>query len=132
MGDYLSLLEKHPGTRITTVRLLGKKTSEDNVLLVKEHIETEDEQGNARQVEVLDARTCDFGHLFDQQTHAAGICQICNRLGCSQEDCMRTCSICGDAACKQDRTDHNSDHGQIVTICIRHKWRRFSCWLESF
>jgi len=33
VDDYVNLLTQHPGTRVTTVRLLGRRATEDNLLL---------------------------------------------------------------------------------------------------
>ena len=132
MADYLRLLEEHPGTRITTVKLLGKNASKDNVLLIKEHVETEDRDGNARQIDVLNAPTCDFGHLLDQQVRPAAVCQICGRLMCSVENCTGWCAVCGKACCATHRSTYEREDERAITFCLRHRWRRFVAWFWSY
>jgi len=120
--DYLELLHEHPGTRVTTVRLLGRRTADDNVLFAREHLETEDDEGNAREIDVYDARTCSFGHLLDQDVRATALCQTCGEVMCSTEDCTGWCCVCGSACCANHRI-RCVVGGQKLTYCNRCRRR---------
>ena len=121
-NDYLDLLRQNPGTRITTVRLLEGSAAQDGILSVREHIETEDVDGNLRRVDVYGARTCTFNHLLDQTTKAVSTCR-CGALMCSAEGCSATCVICGQARCPRCRVTHRLAEGRTVTYCDDHAWR---------
>ena len=124
--DFVGLLDRHPGMRSTTLRILGGRATDDGTLFVREHIETTDDAGNARQVEVFAARTCGFGHVLDEHCHAAGICGVCGELLCSTEHptpCTSVCQSCGTACCARDRNTYNLGDGKIVTYCSRCSWR---------
>lgn len=124
--DYLDLLDQHPGLRNTTVRLLGGKAMDDNVIFTREHVETTDDAGNALQVEVFDARTCGFGHVLHEQCHAAGVCGVCGELLCSTErptPCASVCQSCGTVCCARHRNTYNLGDDKVVTYCSRCSWR---------
>ena len=129
MDDYLGLLNGHPGTRLTTTRLLGGRATDDGVIFTRERIQTEDDAGNAREVEVFDARMCGFGHIIDQDVRASGVCQICGELLCTTPGCASRCYLCGAACCAQHRVSPDLGNGATVTYCSRcrgrHWWRIF-------
>ena len=103
LDDYLNMLDDHPGTRVSTTRLAGRRATTDNVLFTREHIETEDDGGGLRQIDVFDTRTCSFGHFLDQNVRATAICGFCHELMCSIDGCAGSCSECGMACCARHR-----------------------------
>jgi len=124
--DYVRLLDGHPGLRGTTVRLLGGRATDDNVLFGREHIETEDDAGNAVQVDAFDTRTCGFGHILSESCHAAGLCGICGELLCSTErptPCTSICGSCGIVCCTRHRRTRDLGDGEVITYCSRCSWR---------
>jgi hypothetical protein len=128
--DYLELLNRHPGTRVTTVRTLGHRASDDGTVFVHEHIETADEQGNARQIDIFDGRTCSCGHVLDQQVRPTSVCAICSAILCSSgagspDACSKSCSMCNSPVCAADRTTFDLGKGQSITYCSRHRWRHY-------
>ena len=62
LKDCLALLDANPGLRSTTIRILGPPAAEEGVSLTHEHIETEDEHGNARQTDLYIAYSCSNNH----------------------------------------------------------------------
>jgi len=122
MDGYLDLLHRHPGTRTTTVRLLGGRATEDDTLFLHEHIETEDDEGNLRLVDAYDTRLCGFNHLLDQQVRPTARCHICDTLMCSMEGCTGWCSVCGSACCARHRITHTLRDGTDITYCSRCHW----------
>lgn len=122
--DYLDLLKKHPGTRVTTVKLLDPVSAGKGVLSRHEHVETEDDDGNLRQIDAYHATLCNFGHLLSREVQPKGICRICGRLMCSLEGCEGRCSACGVACCANHRVTHKV-HETEVTYCVRCRWRHW-------
>lgn len=129
--NYLDLLDGHPGLRTTNVRVLGDTVTQDNLLFEHEHIETEDDSGNARQVDVYGTRVCSFGHLLDQQTRPMARCQYCGRLTCSAgsgnsdpsgQRCSHNCTACGAACCSLHCTTYVVQD-KDVCYCHRCQWR---------
>lgn len=123
--DYTNLLEGHPGARVTTVRVLGGRATDDGVLFEREHLETEDDQGNARQVDVFGARLCHAGHLLDQTVRATAVCALCGDLMCSTEGCTGWCAFCGAACCAKDRVSYTLHNGNTITYCSQCRWRHW-------
>ncbi len=126
--DYVALLDRHPGTRVTTVRLLGGRSINDNVLFAKEVVQTVDDHGNAIQAEVFDARLCSSGHVLDQNVRATGLCAVCGALTCSAEGCSGQCSGpggCGKTCCAKHRYTYEIADGKSVTYCSRCRWQYF-------
>ena len=121
--DYVGLLDRHPGLRSTTIRILGGRATDDGTLFAREHIETEDDAGNAIQVDVFDARVCGFGHALDQNCRATAICAICGELMCSAEGCTGLCSVCGSACCARHRRIRDLGDGEVRIYCSRCSWR---------
>ena len=124
--DYLELLDRHPGARITTLRLLGNRTDDDNTIFLREQIQTLDDDGTARQVEVFVGQQCSCGRIIDQDQKAAGVCQICGSVICysAAGGCANWCSVCGISCCPRDRKTH-SDGQKTVTYCLRCNWRHY-------
>lgn len=127
--DYTGILNEHPGTRLTTIRLVGRAATDDNVMFLHECIETEDAQGNARRIDVYDSRVCGFNHLLDQSVRATALCRYCGRLLCSTEGCAGRCLACGISCCSRHRRTFNIGNGDNVTYCLRcswlHYWKKF-------
>jgi len=130
--DYLRLLDGHPGARITTVRLVGTRADADGRVFEHEHIETEDDDGNARQVDVYVGQMCSCGRVFDQDVRPAGVCHISGDLLCSPGPtggCAAHCSICGRLCGPRHRTERVFEDGRTVVCCGRclgtYLWRRF-------
>ena len=126
VDDYLELLEDHPGSRTTQIRILGSQASEDRVGFRHERIETEDDRGNARQVDVYEAKTCSFGHMLDQEVRVMSVCQIqgCGAVLCSAPGCSATCE-CGASCCPTHRKSWQVGPGRTVTYCSICKWRHY-------
>lgn len=123
--DYIDLLRGHPGVRVTTVRLLTGAASRDGLAFRREHIETEDDEGNVRQVDLVDSRTCDFGHWLDRDVRLTAVCGVCGALLCSSEGCTGRCCVCGIACCQRDRVTYELGDGKTVTYCARCRWRHW-------
>lgn len=123
VDDYVQLLDRSGGTRITTVRLLGGRATDDNVISLREHIETEDQNGILRQVDVYVGQRCSCGRVIDQETHLAGSCRICGAILCS--GCLDCCCICGAACCPIHLKTYDLGNGKTTTFCIRCSWRHW-------
>lgn len=125
--EYVDLLRRHAGMRATTLRLVGRRATEDGVLFERDHFETEDDDGNAFQADVYDTRICSFGHLLlDPQVRPLGFCQICDRCVCSSDGCAAWCCVCGAVCCSIHRATYRPHDDRTVTYCIRCRWRHWS------
>lgn len=120
-GEYLDLLRRHPGARMTTMRILDERSVEQGVLTRHEHVETEDDEGNLRQIDAYHAGVCSTcGGLLDKEVQPKGICRTCGRVMCSQ--CHARCCVCGQSCCPQHRSQFEVDGGETKTYCSRHAW----------
>jgi len=125
VADYARLLERHGGTRVTTIRFLGRQATEDDVLFTRDHFETEDDLGNAIQVDAFTAPLCSFGHVLDQQVRPTARCELGGELMCSTEGCAAWCCVCGAACCAQHRSSYQLEGDRTVTYCSRCGWRHW-------
>jgi len=123
--DYLDLLKKHPGTRVTTVTLLDPISAGKGTLSRHEHIETEDDDGNLRQIDAYHAPLCSSNHVFSREVQPKGVCWICGRLMCSSEGCAGACASCGAACCADHRRTYQLDEERQVIYCSRCRWRHW-------
>jgi hypothetical protein len=127
--DYVGLLDRHPGLRSTTIRVMGGRATDDGTLFAREHVETEDDAGNAVQVDAFDARTCSLGHMFDQTCLAVGVCELGGEVVCSHETCgggtAAVCQACGACCCPRHRKNYNLGDGRTVTYCINCGWKKY-------
>jgi len=127
--DYLSILRQHPGTRVTTLRLLDANSLNEGVLSRHEHLETQDADGNLRQIDAYHAPMCSFNHLLDQDNHPTSVCRMCGRVMCSHVDdngggrCAGQCKTCGESCCTLHRVTRETGGRQAETYCTRHSWR---------
>jgi len=119
----LDLLDAHPGLRSTTIRILGPQATEQGVTFTHEHVETEDEKGNARQTDLYVAYRCSNNHWIDQNVKILGTC-FCGAILCSTPGCFAVCAACSACCCSRHRKSHIDD-GQVVTYCSRCHWRKF-------
>ncbi len=109
--------QKGGGSRHTTMRTLGGKLGRHGTPFHKNTFQFEDEREGARIVDVVEVGTCAFGHTIDEKVRVAGICEIGGEVLCSTEGCMRTCTHCGAAVCR----NHSRSFGDR-TYCTRHSW----------
>ena len=128
--DYLELLNQRPGTRVTTVRTLGHRASDDGIAFVHEHSETADEQGTARQIDIYAGRMCTAGHVLDQQVRVTGLCAVCSAVLCSSEAggptaCSKSCCVCNSPVCSAHRSTFDMGKDRSVTYCSRCRWRHY-------
>jgi len=122
--DYLDLLKKHPGTRVTTVTLLDPIIAGKGTLSRHEHIETEDDDGNLRQIDAYHAATCpSCGRILGKETQPAGVCKLCDTVLCAS--CHERCSACQLSACPRHRKTFVRPGGENVTYCLNCAWRHY-------
>lgn len=126
LRDSLDLLDAHPGLRSTTVRILGPQAAEQGVTFTHEHIETEDEKGNARQTDLYIAYRCSHNHWIDQNVKVLGTC-FCGAILCSTPGCFAVCAACSACCCSRHRKSHLDD-GQVITYCTRCFWKKYWLW----
>ncbi len=122
--DHVALLRGHAGARSTALRILDGPAVADNVLFQRERIETEDDEGNARQVDIYRAPTDSFGHLLDQNVRPTSLC-FGGELMCSTEGCQGWCGVCGAWCCARHRWTYRLRDGTSITYCLRHRWPHF-------
>jgi hypothetical protein len=53
-----------------------------------------------RTVNYIGTRTCDFGHLQDQQTRLVAVAECCGAITCSAPGCSWTCTDCSRSICR--------------------------------
>jgi Fe2+ or Zn2+ uptake regulation protein len=126
--ELLDLLKGcSPRTRKTVLRLVEGKASQDGVSFVKENLSFLEQDGTVRAVEIFGARTCDFGHVLDQQTRLVSVCAKCGRYTCSSSSpqCSWTCSCCGNSFCRS----HVSTYADGESYCARCRPRK---WFRLF
>jgi hypothetical protein len=121
----LAMLDAHPGLRTTTLRLLGPPAAEEGASFVHEHVETEDEHGNARQTDLYIAYRCSNNHWIDQNVRILGTC-FYGAILCSTPGCFAVCSACSVCCCSHHRKSYIDD-GQIV-YCSRCFWKKYWFW----
>jgi hypothetical protein len=126
LKDCLALLDANPGLRSTTIRILGPLAAEEGISLTHEHIETEDEHGNARQTDLYIAYRCNNNHWIDQNVRILGTC-FCGAILCSTPGCFAVCAACSACCCSQHRKSYIDD-GQVITFCSRCFWKKYWLW----
>jgi len=126
LKECLAMLDAHPGLRTTTVRLLGPSAKEQGESFLHEHIETEDEKGNARQTDLYVAYRCSNNHWLDQTVAIKGTCW-CGAVLCSTPGCFALCQSCSAACCPRHRKTVLLD-GVTTTYCIRCFWKKYWFW----
>ena len=114
------LREKGGGSRQSTLRVLSGKVDRHGAPFRRESLQFEDEAEGLRTVDVVETRTCAFGHTIDDKTRVAGICQICGEVLCSSPGCMSQCVRCGAVVCRR----HGRTYGE-VTYCRSCRWVHF-------
>ena len=73
--ELLDLLRRcSPRTRRTVMRVVEGKVSRDNAAFIQEQLSMVESDLTVRQVDFISSRTCDFGHLLDQQTRLVAVC----------------------------------------------------------
>ena len=125
IDDYIRLIDDHQGARLSTIRLVGDQVSDTNVTFQRERIQTEDDQGNALEVDVYVSQTCSCLRIIDKETQLTGTCQICGNHVCAK--CIETCSVSGCHAiyCPQHRRTYQLNGDKTVTYCSRCSWRHW-------
>ena len=126
LKDCLAMLDAHPGLRTTTLRLLGPQADEQGVSFAHEHVETEDEKGNARQTDLYITYRCSNNHWIDQNVRTLGTC-FCGAILCSTPGCFAVCAACSACCCSQHRKSYIDD-GQVITYCSRCFWKKYWFW----
>lgn len=126
LKDCLAMLDVRPGLRTTTLRLLGPQAAEEGASFVHEHVETEDEHGNARQTDLYIAYRCSNNHWIDQNVRILGTC-FCGAILCSTPGCFAVCTACSACCCSQHRKSY-IDGGQVVTYCACCFWKKYWFW----
>jgi len=112
--ELLDLLaQSNPRTRKTTLRLLEDSVSEDQVAFLQEELSFMSQDMTVRLVNLICSRTCDFGHVQDQQTRIVSRCSYCHAWTCSAPGCSFTCQRCGHAVCRA----HARLHGEKEVCC---------------
>jgi hypothetical protein len=112
------------GARRRTLRVLGGKLGQRGAPFHRESLVFEDDVEGPQTIDLVETRTCSFGHTVDDQVRVAGICEIGGEVLCSTEGCLRHCRHCGAVVCRR----HSRTYGEL-TYCTRcrwhHYWRRF-------
>lgn len=116
--EFLKLLERsNPRTRKTVMRVIEGKVSQDDAAFIQEQLSFVEPDLTVRSVDFVSSRTCDFGHLQDQQTRLVAVCGQCGAYTCSAPGCSLACARCGVALCRR----HARVHGEGEAYCSR-------CW----
>lgn len=128
LRDCLAMLDAHPGLRTTTLRLLGPQAAEQGASFLHEHVETEDEKGNARQTDIYVSHRCSNNHWLDQTVAVKGTCW-CGAVLCSTAGCFATCQNprCSAVCCPRHRKTVLLD-GVATTFCTRCYWKKYWFW----
>lgn len=112
--ELLELLKRcNPRTRKTVMRVIEGKASRDNAAFIQEQLSFMEPDMTVRSVDFISSRTCDFGHLQDQQTRVVAVCEVCGAHTCSTSGCSFTCARCGRALCRR----HASVYGDNEAYC---------------
>jgi len=112
-----------PRTRSSVIRTIEGRASADQVAFIKEHIETMEPDATVRVVDYVAARTCDFGHLLDEQNRLIATTDCCGALTCSAEGCSLNCIRCGRSLCRRHAAVF-SDGEVYCPSCKSSKWLR--------
>jgi hypothetical protein len=126
LRDCLDMLDAHSGLRTTTIRLLGPHAADEGASFVHEHVETQDEKGNARQTDLYITYRCSNNHWIDQNVRILGTC-FCGAILCSTPGCFAVCAACSACCCSQHRKSYIDD-GQVITYCARCFWKKYWFW----
>jgi len=127
LRDCLDMLDAHPGLRSTTIRLLGPHAADEGASFLHEHVETEDEKGNARQTDLYITYRCSNNHWLDQNVRILGTC-FCGAILCSTPGCFAgVCAFCSVCCCSHHRKSYIED-GQVVVCCSRCFWKKYWFW----
>jgi len=126
LKECLAMLDAHPGLRTTTVRVLGPQAAEQGASFLHEHVETEDEKGNARQTDIYVSHRCSNNHWLDQNVVVKGTCW-CGAVLCSTAGCFAICQSCSTACCPSHRKTVLLD-GVATTYCTRCFWKKYWFW----
>jgi hypothetical protein len=128
LKDCLAMLDARPGLRTTTLRLLGPQAVEEGASFVHEHVETQDEHGNARQTDLYIAYRCSNNHWIDQNVRVQGTC-FCGAILCSTPGCFAICQnqSCSAACCPRHRKTVLLD-GIATTYCTRCFLKKYWFW----
>lgn len=99
--DLLELLKRcNPHTRKTVMRVIEGKVGQDKAAFIQEQLSFMEPDTTVRSVDFISSRTCDSGHLQDQQTKLVAVCEVCGAHTCSTPGCSFTCARCGRALCR--------------------------------
>lgn len=110
--DFLDELGRsNPRTRRTTVRHIEGRASQDGALYVQEELNFVDPDLTVRSVNYIGTRTCDFGHLQDQQTRLVAVAECCGAITCSAAGCSWTCTSCSRSICRPHAKVY--DNGEV-------------------
>jgi hypothetical protein len=121
--DLLKLLAKcNPRTRRTVMRVIEGKVSQDHAAFIQEQLNFVEPDLTVRSVDFISSRTCDFGHMLDQQTRLVAVCERCGRHTCSAQGsgsgsssvCSFTCARCGKALCRCCAHVHGTDEAYCL------------------
>jgi len=126
LRDCLDMLDRHPGLRTTTIRLLGPHAADEGASFLHEHVETADEKGNARQTDLYITYRCTNNHWLDQNVRVLGTC-FCGAILCSTPGCFAVCAACSSCCCSRHRKSFIDD-GQVVTYCTSCFWKKYWFW----
>jgi len=128
LRDCIDMLDAHPGLRTTTVRLLGPQAKDQGESFLHEHVETEDEKGNARQTDLYISYRCSNNHWLDQTVAVKGACW-CGAILCSTPGCFAICQNprCSAVCCPTHRKTVILD-GIATTFCTRCFWKKYLFW----
>jgi hypothetical protein len=123
--DYLTILDAHPGVRITKVQILDRSSADRGILSRHEQVQSEDDRGNLIEIHAYHTPLCSFGHLLGRDVQPRGLCAVCGRLVCSTDGCAGACTVCGMACCVEHRTTHQLSEKAAVTYCSRCHWKHW-------
>ena len=98
---------------LLVMRVIEGKVSQDNAAFVQEQLNFVEPDLTVRSVDFVSSRTCDFGHLLDQQTRLVAVCERCGLHTCSAPGCGFTCTRCGIALCRR----HASVYAEGEAYC---------------
>jgi len=123
--SYLHILDSHPGTRMTTVRILDPASADRGILSRHEKIESEDEvTGSLIQIDAYHAALCPTcGRLLDKETPPVAVCRLCQKVICA--GCHNRCCVCQCAVCPQHSRTYQTTADKAHVYCSRCAWRHY-------
>jgi hypothetical protein len=108
---------KGGGSRRTIIKAVGGKLDKGDSAFHQEIMQLDDERDGPTTIEVVQTRTCSFGHTVDDKVRVTGICEVGGEVLCAMKNCMLQCVHCGAVVCRV----HSTTYGD-KTYCQKHKW----------